>query len=90
MGIALSSVSALLARPPARLSASTSRLSRLREFKGPTLAPFFPEPPRGDIDFSPLVLATRDFASRRLELSFPYLRVPEMREVNGVLTPPNV
>jgi hypothetical protein len=81
MGIALSSVSALLARPPARLNASTSRLSHLREFKGPTLAPFFPEPPRGDIDFSPLVLTTRDFASRRLKLSFPYF--PSPRDARG-------
>jgi hypothetical protein len=81
MGIALSSVSALLAQPPARLSASTSRLSRLREFKGITLTPFFPEPPRGDVDFSPLVLATRDFASRRVELTYSYLTNP--RDARG-------
>jgi hypothetical protein len=74
-------VSAFLDRPSARLNARTSRLSRLHEFKDPTLAPFFPEPLRGEVDFSPLVLATHNFASQRLEPLFTFL--PSPRDARG-------
>jgi hypothetical protein len=41
----------------------------------------FPNPREVRFDFSPLVLATHDFVSRRLELLFPYL--PSPRDTRG-------
>jgi len=67
------SINTFPAWAPTRLSTSAFHLSCLREFKVQPLAPSFLNPREVIFDFSPLVLATCDFVSRRLELSFPYL-----------------
>jgi hypothetical protein len=63
---------------------ATSPLAKSRH---PTLAPSLHETPRSDVSFPSRVLAIRDFASRRVELSFPYLTNPRDARGQRVLTP---
>jgi hypothetical protein len=55
-----------------RFSSSPLRTSRLRELEHPTLALSSCETLRSDIYFPSRVLATRNFASQRFELSCSY------------------
>jgi hypothetical protein len=61
--------------------------SPLAKSRCPTLAPSLHETPRSDVSFPSRVLAIRDFASRRVELSFPYLTNPRDARGQRVLTP---